>query len=174
MAAQFKSNVRLREEKGFGSISMKRLIFSGTGAVFLFMGSRMTPFATMSLPILVGSFILLLMLSGSRGGLPLWQRLVLGWRARLLLVASENSTGTASQLVLALNLNTNDTYLRSKDIFQNQKADLRSKDSQWAIYSDVCEARKWEAQQDGKGHSTRLLVVDDFDMPVPDLSGKED
>ncbi|MCA9881997.1 MAG: hypothetical protein KC546_08620 [Anaerolineae bacterium] len=161
MAAQFKSNVRLREEKGFGSISMKRLIFSGTGAVFLFMGSRMTPFASMSLPILVGCFILLLVLSGSRGGLPLWQRLVLGWRARLLLVASEHPTGAASQIVLALNLNANDTHLRSSDVFQNQKTVLRSKDNRWAIYSDVREVT-----QDGKSHSTRLLVVDDFGVPV--------
>ncbi|MCB9460182.1 MAG: hypothetical protein H6670_11080 [Anaerolineaceae bacterium] len=164
MAAQFKSNVRLREEKGFGSISMKRLIFSGTGAVFLFMGSRMTPFSSLSLPILLISFVALLMLSGSRGGLPLWQRLMLGWRARLMLAAAEHPTGAASQIVLALNLDAAETHLKSTDIFRSRRGFTQRTEGQWAIYNNVREAT-----QDG----TRLLVVDDFGISAHEMSVEE-
>jgi hypothetical protein len=146
MAAQFKSNVRLREEKGFGSISMKRLIFSGVGAVFIFMGSRMTPLAAFALPILVISFGVLLMLSGSRGGIPLWQRLLLGWRARLLLAAQDDLDGLAAQLVVALNLHPSDTRFNARNLYSKQRSLVAPKSSEWAIFNEVSEAQNGDAR----------------------------
>lgn len=164
MAAQFKSNVRLREEKGFGSISMKRLIFSGVGAVFIFMGSRMTPLAAFALPILVISFGVLLMLSGSRGGIPLWQRLLLGWRARLLLAAHDDPDGLASQLVVALNLRPSDTRLQAKRLFQQKTSLVEANSSEWAIFNDVAEAQSGEA---------RFLFVDAIELDASTTSDVE-
>ncbi|MCA9891142.1 MAG: hypothetical protein KC546_22350, partial [Anaerolineae bacterium] len=121
-----------------------------------------TPFASLSLPILLISFVALLMLSGSRGGLPLWQRLILGWRARLLLLSAESSKGIASQIVLALNLDAAETHLKSTDIFRSRRGFTQH--GHWAIYNDL-----HEATQDG----ARLLVVDDFGMSAHEMPVEE-
>lgn len=140
MAAQFKSNVRLREEKGFGSVSMKRLIFCGVGAVLAFMVLRLTPLANVSLPALAVIFIVLLILSGSRGGLPVWQRLLLGWRGTLVLLAMRHPNGLGAQAAAALNLDPGAAQLHSARLYSTQRPDTGIEPSDWTLYADLAEA----------------------------------
>ncbi|MBZ0283448.1 MAG: hypothetical protein K8L97_22120 [Anaerolineae bacterium] len=141
MAAQFKSNVRLREEKGFGSVSMKRLIFCGVGAVLIFMVLRLTPLSGIALPALVGVFAALLTLSGSRGGLPLWQHILLGWRGSIVLLAAKDSTRLGGQLATLLNLDTSAAQVHGGEVFATQSMLIEETPfREWALYADFAEA----------------------------------
>lgn len=139
MAAQFKSNVRRREEKGFGSVSMKRLIFCGVGAVLVFMTLRLTPLAGLSLPAMVGVFAALLILSGPRGGLPLWQRILLGWRGSLVLAAVKRPGGLAAQLAQGLSLNLEVARLRGERVFAMQTTSLDDDPGEWTLFATLAE-----------------------------------
>lgn len=140
MAAQFKSNVRLREEKGFGSVSMKRLIFCGVGAVLVFMLLRLTPLAGIALPALVLIFLTLLILSGGRGGLPLWQRLLLGWRGWLVLRAAQQPGGLWAQAAAALNLDASAARLHGGRLFARRGGEAETDLDGWTLYADLSEA----------------------------------
>jgi hypothetical protein len=156
MAAHFKSNVRLREEKGFGSISMKRLIFCGVGAVLMFMLLRLTPLAGLSLPALIAVFAGLLILSGARGGLPLWQRVLLGWRGAIILAAARQPNGLAMQLAQALSLNPAAADVRGERLFA---ASMQAVDDpgEWTLFASLDELEsagglrlvEWEGGRDG-------------------------
>lgn len=141
MAAQFKSNVRLREEKGFGSVSMKRLIFCGVGAVLVFMVLRFTPLSGIALPLLLVVFALLLILTGARGGLPLWQRLLLGLRGGIVLAAARNPRGLSAQLAQMLNLDPAVAHLSQGTVFKSKQTTAVDADwSEWAVFADLDEA----------------------------------
>jgi hypothetical protein len=140
MAAQFKSNIRLREEKGFGSVSMKRLIFCGVGAVLVFMVLRLTPLASLSLPLLLLVFIVLLLLSGLRGGLPLWQRLLLGWRGQVLLAAWTYPDSLWSQVATGLNIDPAQAHLHSKHLFGHAPRQHHVPYEEWVLFADLTEA----------------------------------
>jgi len=157
MAAHFKSNVRLREEKGFGSISMKRLIFCGVGAVLIFMLLRLTPLAGPSLPALVGVFTALLILSGARGGLPLWQRVLLGWRGGIVLRAAKRRDGLGAQLAQALSLNPEVVHLRGEHLFVASMQIIDGDPGEWTLFASLDELEgagglrlvEWEGGHDG-------------------------
>ncbi|MBL8165074.1 MAG: hypothetical protein JNJ61_24035 [Anaerolineae bacterium] len=156
MAAQFKSNVRLREEKGFGSISMKRLIFCGVGAVLIFMLLRLTPLAGLSLPALVAVFAGLLLLSGARGGLPLWQRVLLGWRGGIVLRAAKRPDGLGAQLAQALSLNPAAAHVRGERLFAASMQAVNDP-GEWILFTSLDELEsagglrlvEWEGGRDG-------------------------
>lgn len=141
MAAQFKSNVRLREEKGIGSVSMKRLIFCGVGAVLVFMVLRFTFLSNVALLMLVVVFAFLLILTGSRGGLPLWQRLLLGFRGGVVLAAARNPHGIAAQLAQMLNLDPSVVHLSQNWLFKSKQTVRVDADwSEWVIFANLDEA----------------------------------
>lgn len=141
MAAQFKSNVRIREEKGFGSVSMKRLIFCGVGAVLIFMVVRFTPLASIALPVLVVVFGLLLALTGERGGLALWKRLLSGLRGLILLAALRHPAGPALHLARLLRLDPSAARLHPQRVFDAGASETVDVDlSEWVMYADLAEA----------------------------------
>mgnify|MGYP001277120600 FL=1 len=75
MSADFKSHVLLRDEKGFPGIPFKRLLLAAVGGGLVYTLVRLAS-AEMALPVGVVTGLALLILTGLRGGLPLWQRLV--------------------------------------------------------------------------------------------------
>ncbi|MEQ8671759.1 MAG: hypothetical protein RLP44_01630 [Aggregatilineales bacterium] len=139
MTAQFKSNVRIREEKGLGSVSMKRMIFCGVGAVLTFMVLRLTPLTSISLPALVIVFVLLLIFSGSRGGLPLWKRLMLAVRG-LLVIEASHSQLVATQLAELLSMDTSIAHLKSDNLFGRHTRRNDAGEGDWTLYNDLGEA----------------------------------
>jgi len=86
MSAEFKSHVLMRDEKGFFGIAFKRLILAAVAGGLAYSVSRFgAPGA--AIPLGIGVALLVLVMSGTRGGLPLWQRLLLRGRGSLLLAA---------------------------------------------------------------------------------------
>jgi len=86
MAADIKSHVLRRDEKGFMGIPFKRLLLGGVSGGMTLIIAR---FALGNLAFLVAAltFILVLTLTGPRGGIPLWQRLLYRMRGSLMLAA---------------------------------------------------------------------------------------
>lgn len=139
MVAQFKSNVRRREEKGLGSVSMKRLIFCGVVAVPPFMLLRFTPLAPVAMPLLLANFIALLILTGERGGVPLWARLLANWRGALVLASARHPASLRAWLARALNLDAASARLQSAVLFPMSGATVDHHD-RWSLYGSLHEA----------------------------------
>jgi hypothetical protein len=116
MAADFKSHILSRDEKGFGGVPFKRLLFGGIAGGFTYTLCR---FALPDLAIPAGVVVALLVvvLTAPRGGLPLWLRLWLNLRGSLLLAAASNPTGLASELAKLLNLPLDTAHLDGRTIF---------------------------------------------------------
>ena len=73
--ATFKSNILVREEKGFGGIPFKRIMLAFMGGALTYMLSR---FVVGGWSALVGVSAALgtVLLTAPGGGIPLWQRLL--------------------------------------------------------------------------------------------------
>src|SRR5690606_30923631 len=89
MAADFKSHVLLRDENGLFGIPFKRLLLAGVGG-----GMTYTSFILAvpgwSIPVAVITALLMVILTGLRGGIPLWSRLIYRLRGSLLLIAARS------------------------------------------------------------------------------------
>ena len=92
MAADFKSHVLLRDEKGFGGIPFKRLLLGAVSGGFAYTLFRLAAPST-AIPVGVIVAVLGITLTSLRGGLPLWLRLWLHLRGSLLLNATAHPTG---------------------------------------------------------------------------------
>ncbi len=103
MAADFKSHVLSRDEKGFGGIPFKRLLLGGVGGGFAYTLLRLvSPGA--AIPAGVAVAIFSIVLTSLRGGLPLWLRLWLNVRGALMLAGMEHPVGIASEVARLLNV----------------------------------------------------------------------
>ncbi|MCI0713736.1 MAG: hypothetical protein L0154_26495 [Chloroflexi bacterium] len=103
MAADFKSHVLRRDEKGLLGIPFKRWLLSGVtgGLCFALGGIFMGGFTVV---VAVGVAMSVLILTGQRHGMPLWLRWSLGLRGRLILLAARQPDGLAARLSETLDL----------------------------------------------------------------------
>lgn len=91
MPARLKSSVLRREERGFGSISMGRLIVSGMIGGVVFMLMRVLGVGALMIPGGLAGFIVALILSSPRHGIPLYRHLIMTTKARLMLADNQVS-----------------------------------------------------------------------------------
>jgi hypothetical protein len=138
MAADFKSHVLLRDEKGLFGIPFKRLLLAGVGG-----GMAYTIFNLAlpgwAIPVAVAAAALTILLTGLRGGIPLWQRMIYRLRGTLLLIAARNARGPIGQLTDALELPTHLVQLDGARVFappaQGTDLDLR----EWITFAHAQE-----------------------------------
>lgn len=139
MAADFKSHVLLRDEKGFLGIPFKRLLLAGVGG-----GLTYTVFnialPNLSIPAGVVLALVVLVMTGTRGGLPLWQRLLYRLRGSLLLAAAQDNDGLFAQLGRSLELPVELVKLDAAVVFApahpNYDIDMR----EWVTFARAAEA----------------------------------
>jgi len=117
MSERIKSRVLVREEKGIGSISLKRIIFSGLGAGFLFNIMNLTPLRAISFPMVFILFFSFIILSGNRFGIPLYLWFWKSWQGRLLLAARRSPQSLAAWLCKQLNWDIHDLTLDGNHLF---------------------------------------------------------
>lgn len=116
MAADFKSHVLLRDEKGFGGIPFKRLLLGAVSGGFAYTLLRLAaPSAAIPVGVIVA--VLGVTLTSLRGGLPLWLRLWLHLRGSLLLNATANPTGIFFDLAHLLNVSVELARLDGAQVF---------------------------------------------------------
>ena len=103
MAADFKSHVLRRDEKGFAGIPFKRLLLAGVSGGMVLVISRFA-LGNLAFVVAVITVVLTLALTGPRGGLPLWQRLLYRLRGSLMLAAARRPVSPVGRLGIALDV----------------------------------------------------------------------
>ncbi|MBK8139272.1 MAG: hypothetical protein IPK52_26215 [Chloroflexi bacterium] len=139
MAADFKSHVLLRDEKGFMGVPFKRLLLSGVGG-----GLTYTLFniavPAWSLPAGVLMAVAMLGMTGTRGGIPLWQRLIYRLRGSLLLAAAHDPQSVFGSLAQALELPVELVRLDAAAIFAPAQVDYDVDMREWVTFARAAEA----------------------------------
>ncbi len=160
--ATFKSNVLLRDEKGFMGIPFKRLLLGGVSGGLMYSASKL--FAPgWSIPLAIGCAIALMIMTSPRGGIPRWQRWWYRLRGTLMLAMTERSDSLAANVGKFLELRPGLVLLDGVEIFVPVQS-LRHAPvdwSEWVTFSEASEA----ARDDG------LVVVESPLSLVPTSLG---
>ncbi|MEO8393994.1 MAG: hypothetical protein ABI700_13475 [Chloroflexota bacterium] len=116
MAADFKSHVLSRDEKGFGGIPFKRLLLGGVSGGFAYTILRLIA-PEVAIPSGVVIAVLSIVLTGPRGGLSLWLRLWLRLRGSLMLRGTQHPGGLRYEFARLLNVPTDLVFLDGAKVF---------------------------------------------------------
>lgn len=134
MSADFKSHILSRDEKGFAGIPFKRLLFGGiTGGLTYTLFRVMLP--QFAVPVGIVVALAMIMMTAPRGGLPLWVRLWLNLRGRLLLAANQTPSGIARELTQLLSLSTDAAELDSSRVFAPPTGYVEVDLSEWVTFA---------------------------------------
>jgi hypothetical protein len=104
MSARIKSSVLRREERGFGSISMGRLIISGMIGGLCFFAMRLVGLSAFMIPAGLIAFIAGLVLTNLKHGIPLYLHWIITLQARFLIDTLENPRGWTAQATRMLEI----------------------------------------------------------------------
>lgn len=139
MAADIKSHVLRRDEKGFMGIPFKRLLLGGVSGGMTLILAR---FAVGNLAFLLAAmtFILALALTGPRGGIPLWQRLLYRMRGSLMLAAERKPKSIAGRLGATFDMPTGLVVLDSEVVFAPPEGDVEADMTEWITFAHAGEA----------------------------------
>lgn len=134
MAAQLKSHVLRRDEKGMFGIPFKRLLGAGIAGIVIFMIVRIV-FPVGAIPFGAIGFLGSLILSAQRGGLSLYTRLLYRVRGWIIIAAVSKPEGIIGQIAETLELPVHLVMLDGGQVFappeKMQDVDL----SQWETYA---------------------------------------
>jgi hypothetical protein len=143
MAADFKSHVLRRDEKGFAGIPFKRLLLAGISGGMVLVFTRLAV-GNLAFVLSLAVFVLTLVLTGPRGGLPLWQRLLYRVRGSLMLAIARKPAGLAGRLGATLDLPNELVRLDAEAVFAPTEAIVEADMTEWITF-----ARADEADHDG-------------------------
>jgi hypothetical protein len=139
VAANFKSHVLRRDEKGFFGVPFKRLLLAGVGGGLTYTIVNLA-LRQWSIPAAVIVAIAIVVLTGPRGGLPLWERLLYRLRGSLLLAAARQPRSLIAQLTHTLDLPLDLVRLDGAQVFApptpNVEVDLR----EWITFATAPDA----------------------------------
>jgi hypothetical protein len=139
MAADFKSHVLLRDEKGFFGIPFKRLLLAGVGGGLTYTLVNIA-LPGWSIPVAVVTGLLIVILTGTRGGLPLWQRLIYRLRGSLLLLAARQPNSVIGQLARSAELPVELVALDGAVVFAPPQAHYEIDMREWVTFARASEA----------------------------------
>jgi hypothetical protein len=134
MAADFKSHILSRDEKGFGGIPFKRLLFGGIAGGLAYTVFRLA-LPNIAIPVGVLVALVMIILTAPRGGLPLWTRLLLNLRGSILLGAAAQPTGMAAELAKMLNLSPETAVLDGNLVFAPPAGLVDVDLSEWVTFA---------------------------------------
>lgn len=139
MAAEFKSHVLRRDEKGFFGIPFKRLLLAGVGGGLTYTLFNLA-FPSGSIPMGVFAALCFLILTGVRGGLPMWQRVMYRVRGSLLLTSAQSPHSFAAKVTRSLELPLDLVRLEGSRVFAPISSDAEIDLSEWVTFSRAGEA----------------------------------
>lgn len=139
MSADFKSHVLLRDEKGFLGIPFKRLLLAAVGGGLVYTIVRFAS-AGASLPVGAVCGITLLVMTGMRGGLPLWQRLLYQVRGALLLAAGHQPASSLGKVAMMLELPSGLAHLDGAVVFVPLHSEVGIDLREWTLFTSPVEA----------------------------------
>lgn len=140
-SATFKSNVLLRDEKGFLGIPFKRLLLAGVSGGLTYSASKMF-LPEWSIPLAIGFAIALLVLTSPRGGIARWQRWLYRLRGTLMVALEDEPDSWAAHLAQMLDLRPGLVLLEGAQIFVPAQSHLPTPVdwSEWVTFSEAGEA----------------------------------
>src|SRR5713226_4447766 len=145
--ATFKSNILVREEKGFFGIPFKRIMLAFMSGALIYMVSNFIV-GGFSLVCGVVCGVLTVILTGPRGGIPLWQRLWYRLRGWLILAQVDAPGSTAASLGKFLELHMDALVFAGDDLFRAPDDEAEVLDwSEWLAFPDPAQARSGDALQ---------------------------
>lgn len=139
MAADLKSHVLRRDEKGFLGIPFKRLLLAGVVGGMVLILSRFAV-GNWGFVLAGASSVLALTLTGPRGGLPLWLRLLYRMRGSLMLAAERNPRSLAARLGTALEVPDGLVALDSEIVFAPPEGEVEANMTEWITFVRAAEA----------------------------------
>ncbi|MBK8138282.1 MAG: hypothetical protein IPK52_21125 [Chloroflexi bacterium] len=139
MAADFKSHVLLRDEKGFMGVPFKRLLLAGVGGGLIYtLFNIAVPGWALPAGVLIA--IAMLAMTGTRGGIPLWQRLIYRLRGALLLAAARDPHSVLGSVVQVLDLPVELVRLDAATVFAPAQPDYDVDMREWVTFARADEA----------------------------------
>jgi hypothetical protein len=139
MSAEFKSHVLRRDEKGFFGVPFKRLLLGGVGGGLTYTVLNLG-FPRLAIPIAAVTALAIVILTGTRGGLPLWQRLVLRLRGTLLLVGVREPHSLLGRLAQSLELPVELARIEGAKVFAPPAARVELDWREWVTFAQAHEA----------------------------------
>jgi hypothetical protein len=139
MAADLKSHVLRRDEKGFAGVPFKRLLLAGVVGGMTLILARFA-FGNGAFVLAVITVVLTLALTGSRGGLPLWQRLVYRARGSLMLAAARKPKSPTGRMGIALDVPAGLVALDSEVVFAPPEQSIEADMTEWITFARSDEA----------------------------------
>ena len=146
--ATFKSNILIREEKGFFGIPLPRFLLAFMSGAMVYMVSNFF-LGGVSLVLGLVAAVLTVVLTQPRGGIPLWQRLQYRVRGRLIMAQINAPGSTAASVGKFLELHTDALVLSANDLFRaSDDEEAEAVDwSEWMTFTDAAQAESGEALQ---------------------------
>jgi hypothetical protein len=139
MAAEFKSHVLRREEKGALGVPFKRLLLAGVGGGLVYtLGKIALP--DWALPLAFAAGGLLLYFTATLGGLPRWQRLLYRVRGSLMLAAAEQPRGMLAHVAAWLELPSGLTTLEASTLFAPPVSGETLNMDEWVTFAQAQDA----------------------------------
>jgi hypothetical protein len=139
MAAEFKSHVLRRDEKGFMGIPFKRLLLAGVSGGMVLVFTRLAV-GNWAFVLSIVTFVLALALTGPRGGLPLWQRLLYRVRGSLMLAAERKPRSLGGRFGAALDMPTGLVTLDGEVVFAPPEREAEADMTEWVTFARADEA----------------------------------
>lgn len=142
MTAIQRSNVLKREEKGIGTISFRRLLVAGLGAILFFVfGSRIFGWALACLSGL-GLLAFILLLTQPVGGFPLAVHAARLAQGLALMVVLRDPNSRVGQVIQAvLHLQPEDGRLQAEQVYRGYQGDeplaTLAEPEDWIIYREA-------------------------------------
>ena len=128
---RLKSHTLRRDEKGLFGIPFKRLLVAGmSGGILLSLTQNALGDLAAFAVALVGALAALI-LTASRGGIPLWRRLIYSVRARAILLALDHP-----HLTQFLKASDDELTLDASRLFRSAAVPSITEVTDWALYRD--------------------------------------
>ncbi|MHB8629181.1 MAG: hypothetical protein ACYDBJ_21635 [Aggregatilineales bacterium] len=128
---RLKSHTLRRDEKGLFGIPFKRLLVAGMSGGIVLSLTQNALGDVAAFAIAFACALVALMLTASRGGIPLWRRLIYGVRARAILLALDNP-----QLRQWLKVSSDELTLDASRLFRSAALPSVTEVTDWALYRD--------------------------------------
>lgn len=136
VAAEFKSNVLSRDEKGFMGVPFKRLLLAGVcGGLVYTLAKVVAPDWSIPLAIVTGTACTFL--TAPRGGIPRWQRFLYAVRGSLMLLAARRPDSLSGSIVRMLELSTELVRLDSGMIFAPPLGATEANLTEWVTFAQA-------------------------------------
>jgi len=139
MAAEFKSHVLSRDEKGLMGIPFKRLLLSGVGGGLVYTLAKVVA-ADWSIPLAIAAGIACIFLTAPQGGIPRWQRLQYGMRGSLMLLAARSPDSASGSIARMLELPAELVVLDGGAIFAPAIITTEANLTEWVTFAQAEES----------------------------------